>query len=85
MLAGKELAAWERKQAANRRAYDRERREKIGTRWHRYGLVVGYGWLALKLAITLAFVSAFVTVPWWIPAICAAGILANMAQHWNDY
>ena len=58
-MTSKELAAWERKQAANRRAYDREHREKIATRWYRYGLVVGYTWLGLKLTVGWIFVYGF--------------------------
>ncbi|MYB89057.1 MAG: hypothetical protein F4X93_03740 [Proteobacteria bacterium] len=90
MIEGKELAAWERKQAANRRVYDREHREKIGTRWHRYGLAVGSVWLGLMAAISLVFLNALlhgffsIALPWWIPAAFVAVIIANVALHWND-
>ncbi|MCY3803493.1 MAG: hypothetical protein OXG06_03685 [Gammaproteobacteria bacterium] len=93
MLEGEELAAWERKQAANRRAYDRERREKIGKRWHRYGLAVGSSWLGLKAVIALGFLHGLLDVffssalPWWVPvtfALTIIAIIANVAQHWND-
>lgn len=82
-MTNKELEAWERKQAANRRAYERERRERIGRRWENAGLLVGSAWVLLQAIIIAAFIYAFwPTAAWWWVALFTFAIPANIIRHW---